>query len=314
MAAQAVRNLFNLLIYPFVDPETATDATVGLFGVHPTPNELSVCNTRCQSAHPPIARRRPLPWPIPNPPGGFNILAGGNPIAPAVHPVCNNRADWAPNPATGLPEPSWCKEHMNIPSTNPPSHRRPQPEGARLSCLPCKTARYEDRLWRQEAIQIGACQACQKWVLANLKPGQSDCICPPVGNNTNGWNNNEPRQKHLCRIHDSVFWNRVILPRTRREIERRRRLQRTPYKKRGHGWTHKKGPKPVKTPTERAKATRLEVHPFAGGPALAPDPRCFCGNFLTHEHTRMPLAVGPRPRWTSQIRNCAGCDKFVRNW
>ena len=248
------------------------------------------------------------------------------------HFACPNRASFrnlasanAVQPA-GYHEPSFCVEPRNFPW--PGVHLLQYwSQDHPLICMPCKTVVERHLEWQQEELRFGVCRHCREWALNNMQPGQNDCTCEPTGNCANGINNNEPRRKHLCVSHSIAYWTLLERP-ADTEIDRRRRLQvvnvRWPRKRRGHNWSNRKRApyRLTLTPGERRRlASRLQGQDAMGGgwpifyhsPDWQADPRCFCGEFIgTAGHDRS----GPdAPAVESErVRNCVGCNEFVRRW
>lgn len=160
-----------------------------------------------------------------------------------------------------------------------------------------------------DAISVGVCTACRRWAIRNMAPGQNDCICEPVGTYNGGLNNNEVRFRHLCEQHEDEFW-RIIHARADREILTRLNHIRIYPKKRGHGWTRKKGTNGIRSPVERRRASRV-TQPIVRMAAAAPN--CYYGQLIgAPDHTRV-IHLVPFPD-TNRVRNCLGCNKFHRKW
>lgn len=239
-------------------------------------------------------------------------------------PTCNRQARLV-DAASRQTLPSYCQE-PRIFGGGPVHTGGPHPMSRPLVCLPCKNFRSADIDWRREALRFGVCRHCRSWAVANMQPGENRCICPPAGNNTGGVNNNEARTRHLCRRHDTIYYNQVKID-AFTEIDIRRRMVRP--RKRGNNWTRKKqtGGRVRQTPdARRALHKTVGGQPFSNnGPLWArgqnpdwqPYPRCFCGESVGPQgHVRTPANQDPNlPRpVTDQVRNCVGCNRFIRRW
>ncbi|KAF2481153.1 hypothetical protein BDY17DRAFT_325866 [Neohortaea acidophila] len=205
----------------------------------------------------------------------------------------------------GWREPSLCVEPANFPA--PGMHPAPGAEGHVLVCSPCKAKRSRDFLYKLSELPFGVCTTCEKWAIANMAVGQNDCRCGPQGNNVHDHNNNEPRHMHWCRNHEVAFWDQIRIA-ANTEIDLRERMLRTKApKKRGHGWTRKKGQgRAIRTPAERRLAHRV------GPQLLITTPACYCGQRLGGGRHRRLNADGSQAE-TDRVRNCVGCNQFVRN-
>lgn len=279
-------------------------------------SEYSVCILACESLAPvnwDIAVHGPVPGA-----GFFNPVNsqryGYCTRAPLMHFTglanlpCGNRAAFrnAANNYTahpqGSPEPSLCLE--------PGLHGARHPVGSVLVCQQCKVSRGVDLTLKMEKLKFGVCATCRRWALANIPQPENQCTCRPAGNHVDNRNDNERRYMHLCFRHFNHYWNGTRID-ANREIDQRFWLERTRPKKRGHGWSVRKGASRVKTPDQRRKATAWRPWPNLGGlPAPPPHhaahpPRCYCGNILTAQDHSW---VAPN----DQIRNCVGCNKFWR--
>jgi len=222
----------------------------------------------------------------------------------------------AANPA-GYNEPNYCNEPQYVPGPGAIHNGHgPHPLGRPMVCLRCKRRRARDFEWRKESLRFGVCGTCKKRALEKVQPGQSDCVCELVGNYVNGANNNEPRVNHMCRMHDARNWM-IIRDAAGSEIDVRRRMLRTQPKQKGHGWTHKKGPKTVRTPAQRRRATQLQLPAPTGVPPASTAwqvvPRCFCGEVIG---AAGHAGVGPDAPLveSQQVRSCVGCNEFIRQW
>lgn len=246
----------------------------------------------------------------------INALANADfvTIAPFLHPgVVAANSNNCPgnaifnNLATGFNEPSFCQQPPNLPAPN--MHSEAHPAGRPLVCTTCKTNANIDLRWMKEEIRLGVCKTCRTWALANMAVGQDNCTCAPVGSYVGGVNNNDRRDRHLCKSHAMAYWTQIRNPaqaelRTRLDFVRTRRA-----KKKGHGWTHKKqhGPPPVRTPVQRRAATRARQF----GATQYTEPRCYCGEHIGQAgHVR--VGPGGAQVETGRVRNCAGCQNFVR--
>ena len=289
-------------IFPFIRPRAARNL-LGLIRVIAPEHHYVHCDLTCEDGE------------IPN---ALPAAPGWSPTPPLNHPaaaaqiICHRKAkftnalsadDYVPN---GYNEPSYCEEPRNTPNAG--THALPHPGGRPLVCHRCKDRRATKLEWKKEYLLFGVCKTCRKWALENMDPGQSDCTCLHLGNGPHGKNNNEERYKHLCRLHADAYWNQ-LRPVAQAETNLRMVLmrQRAP-KKTGNGWTKKKqhGPKPVRTPQERRAATQQRATNYL-------EPRCFCGEDVgPNGHSN--LGPGPGPIDSGRVRNCVGCNEFVRRF
>lgn len=205
----------------------------------------------------------------------------------------------------GWREPSLCVEPANVPA--PGMHTADGPPGYVLVCSTCKAKRSRDWLRKFAELTFGVCTACERWAIANMAVGQNDCTCGPQGNNVGEANNNEPRHMHWCRMHEITYWAQIRAT-ANPEINLRRMMLRTKLKKRGHGWTRKKGQgRATRTPAQRRLAHRQGL--------LLPTnrPACYCGERLAPARHQRFDANGAQAA-TDQVRNCVGCNQFVRKF
>lgn len=224
---------------------------------------------------------------------------------------CGQRAQFF-NAAVGRNEPSLCMEDHNQPVMGMHIGRIPV-----LVCQTCKGNRSVDFDWKLARLKFGVCQTCRTWALQNLQPREDRCTCAPAGAYNGGnRNNNERRRLHLCHRHFTHYWTQIQNA-ADREIQFRDPVRRTRHKKRGHGWTRKKkGAITVRTPQKRREATRTGPQIALGGLPYVPGnihpPYCFCGNpLMARDHLWHGANMPPN---ADQIRNCVGCNGFVRQY
>lgn len=252
------------LVFPWIKPLNAM-VVAAVTGQGQLPEHAYVhCNCLCESREMSVPGSRPLhpDWVVQAPRGRIGLTMPGLQICIRQARLHNSASADAANPA-GYRQPSYCVEPQHVPRVNTHGYG-PHPHGRPLVCPRCKQRRGVDYAWRKEALKFGVCSTCRTWALENMQPGQSDCTCQPIGNCINNINNNEPRTNHMCVDHDTAYWMPIRIA-ADPEIDARRRMVRV-HKRKGHGWTHKKGVKRVRTPTERRKATRLH----GAAPTLVP--------------------------------------------
>ncbi|GAB7363164.1 hypothetical protein MBLNU230_g3448t1 [Neophaeotheca triangularis] len=302
------------------------------------PSDFVMCKNKCESFEMDLSTTAlQLPW------SGINMKfarAPGLPfgkecpweVAGPWDGMCENQSVSAPNRASLQPnwagtlsavnEISDCREDPNFP--DPGLHTTPE-TGGTLVCVPCKRIRAIRYEWRLEGLLQGVCRTCYLWAVVNqpvVRPGEAQCGCgpqpwrpanpptrhakqssvgplPPFG--PPGPNNailGEPRHYHMCRAHIMAYTQRSTVPGGLEDLNRRRtRIVKNTKKKNPYA---KK--RPVRTPEQRRRATRIDLTV-----PLELDPRCYCG-------AKMSLANHSRIGVLDRVRNCVGCNQFVRRW